>query len=159
MNHRSHVRSRLSLSLATIAAAAAICSSAAIAQTPASFVLDVPAKLVPVPATVSPQLQKIIGLPLRTNWNVLPKTGEEWKPVADAGAAATIKNLPGISERLKVKVEKTTMNGARVFVVTPDVIAPNNRNRVLVHVHGGCYVLNPAMAALPEAMIMAGFGT
>jgi hypothetical protein len=33
-------------------------------------------------------MAKIIGLPLRTNRNVLPKTGEEWKPVADAGAAA-----------------------------------------------------------------------
>ena len=36
-----------------------------------------------------------VGAPLRTGWNVLPKTGEEWKPVADAGAAATIKNIPG----------------------------------------------------------------
>src|SRR3954470_16032262 len=47
--------------------------------------LDVPARSVPVPGTVSPQLAKIIGAPLRTNWNVLPKTGEEWKPVAEAG--------------------------------------------------------------------------
>src|SRR4051794_17514084 len=45
--------------------------------------LEVPARSVPVPTTVSPQLAKIIGAPLRTNWNVLPKTGEEWKPVAD----------------------------------------------------------------------------
>src|SRR4051812_43266089 len=106
MKHRSHLGGRVWLSLSTIAAATALCASTAIAQTPAPFVLDVPAKAVPVPATVSPQMQKIIGLPLRTNWNVLPKTGEEWKAVADAGAVGTIKNLPGISERLKVKVEK-----------------------------------------------------
>ncbi len=62
--------------------------------------LEVPARSVPVPTTVSPQMAKIIGAPLRTNWNVLPKTGEEWKPVADAGAAATIKNIPGMTERL-----------------------------------------------------------
>jgi monoterpene epsilon-lactone hydrolase len=128
------------------------------AQTANSPVLEVPAHSVPVPTTVSPQMAKIIGLPLRTNWNVLPKTGEEWKPVADAGAAATIKNIPGMTERLHVKVEKTTIDGVRAFVVTPEVIPPQNRNRLLIHVHGGCYVLNPGEAALPEAMFMAGFG-
>src|SRR4051794_27008280 len=120
--------------------------------------LDVPARSVPVPGTVSPQLAKIIGAPLRTNWNVLPKTGEEWKPVADAGAAATMKNIPGMMERLHVKVEKTTIDGVRAFIVTPDVIAPENKNRLLIQVHGGCYVLNPGEAALPEALFMAGFG-
>jgi acetyl esterase/lipase len=120
--------------------------------------LDVPARSVPVPTTVSPQMAKIIGAPLRTNWNLLPKTGEEWKPVADAGAAGTIKNVPGMMERLRVKVEKTTIDGVRAFILTPEVIAPENRNRLLIHVHGGCYVLNPGEAALPEALFMAGFG-
>src|SRR5216684_5195177 len=75
-------------------------SPAGHAQTAGAAMLEVPARSVPVPTTVSPQMAKIIGAPLRTNWNVLPKTGEEWKPVADAGAAATIKNIPGMTERL-----------------------------------------------------------
>src|SRR5216684_5942290 len=74
-------------------------SPAGHAQTAGAAMLEVPARSVPVPTTVSPQMAKIIGAPLRTNWNVLPKTGEEWKPVADAGAAATIKNIPGMTER------------------------------------------------------------
>jgi epsilon-lactone hydrolase len=133
-------------------------SPAGHAQTAGAAMLEVPARSVPVPTTVSPQMAKIIGAPLRTNWNVLPKTGEEWKPVADAGAAATMKNIPGMSERLHVKVEKTMIDGVRAFIVTPDVISPQNANRLLIHVHGGCYVLNPGEAALPEAMFMAGFG-
>src|SRR3979490_3221330 len=132
-------------------------SSAARAQSEAGM-RNVPARSVPVPSTVSPQMAKIIGLPLRTNWNLLPKTGEEWKPVADAGAAGTIKNLPGMMERLHVKVEKAAIDGVRAFVVTPDVIAPENKNRLLIHVHGGCYVLNPGEAALPKPPLMAGFG-
>jgi acetyl esterase/lipase len=119
-------------------------------QTADPAMLEVPARFVPVPTTVSPQMAKIIGAPLRTNWNVRPKTGDEWKPVADAGAAATIKNIPGMTERLHVQVERTTIDGVRAFVVTPDVIPPENRNRLLIHVHGGCYVLNPGEAALPE---------
>jgi len=138
--------------------AIALISIAAAVNSAQAQTLDVPARSVPVPGTVSPQLAKIIGAPLRTNWNVLPKTGEEWKPVAEAGAAATMKNIPGMMERLHVKVEKTTIDGVRAFIVTPDEIAPQNRNRLLIHVHGGCYVLNPGEAALPEALFMAGFG-
>src|ERR1700676_1817835 len=130
------------------------------AQTPSPTpgALEVPAKTIPVPTTVSPQLQKIIGAPLRSNWDIHPKTGEEWKPVADAGAAALVKNVPGMLERLKVKVEKTTIDGVRAYIVTPATIAPENRNRQLIHMHGGCYVLNPGEAGLPEAISMAGFG-
>jgi monoterpene epsilon-lactone hydrolase len=158
MKHYLRFSGRTLLGLAYIGVAATVFDSTAIAQTAVSVPLDVPARVVPVPTTVSPQMQKIIGAPLRTNWNVLPKSGDEWKPVADAGAAATIKNIPGISERLHVKVENTTMNGVKVFIVTPEVIAANNRNRVLIHMHGGCYVLNPGQASLPEALFMAGFG-
>src|SRR5215218_9567276 len=120
--------------------------------------LEVPARVVPVPNTVSPEMQKLIGAPLRTNWNIQPTTGEEWKPVAEAGAAALIKNVPGMLERLKVKVEKTAIDGVRAFIVTPETIRPENRNRLLIHMHGGCYVLNPGEASLPEAIFMAGLG-
>ena len=145
--------------IAVLCAAIEITGSVAVrAQNADAPMLQVPARAVPVPSDVSPQMAKIIGMPLRTGWDVLPKTGEEWKPVADAGAAGTIKNVPGMMERLHVKVEKTVIDGVRAFVVTPDVIPPENRNRLLIHVHGGCYVLNPGEAALPEAMFMAGFG-
>jgi acetyl esterase/lipase len=149
---------------ATKVGAAALCCAAVgaagpgHAQTTNPPVLEVPAHSVPVPSTVSPQMAKIIGLPLRANWNVLPKTGEEWKPVAEADAAATLKKIPGMTERLHVKIEKTVIDGVRAFVVTPDAIPAQNRDRLLIHVHGGCYVLSPGEAALPEAMFMAGFG-
>ncbi|WP_213738559.1 alpha/beta hydrolase [Bradyrhizobium sp. dw_411] len=144
--------------LGLFVSASVFAAAPAIAQTPASGPIDVPAKTIQVPTTVSPQLQKIIAMPLRSNWNLLPKTGEEWKPVADAGAAALVKNVPGMLERLKVKVEKTTIDGVRAYIVTPETVAPENRNRQLIHMHGGCYVLNPGEAGLPEAIFMAGFG-
>src|SRR5262249_51107984 len=135
--------------LPMLMAATGLLTYATQAQTPAGGALEVPAKTLQVPTHVSPQEQKLIGLPLRTNWNIQPKTGEEWKPVAEAGAAALIKLVPGMMERLHVKVEKTTIDGVRAFIVTPETIAPENANRVLVHMHGGCYVLNPAEAGLP----------
>jgi acetyl esterase/lipase len=149
-----------SVSFAVVAAIVSgiVTPSASFGQTAALAPRDVPARSIPVPTDVSPQMRNIIALPLRQGWNVLPKTGDEWKAAADAGAAATAKLLPGMRERLHVKVESTTIDGVRAFIVTPDVIPPENRNRLLVHVHGGCYLLSPGEAATPEAIFMAGFG-
>jgi epsilon-lactone hydrolase len=132
--------------------------SATRSQTAQMEVLQVPAKSVPVPDTVSPQMAKIIGMPLRKGWDVLPKTGEEWIPIVQATAGTTKRNLAGMQERLHVQVEKTTIDGVRAFILTPEIIPPQNKNRILLHMHGGCYVLNPGEAGLPEALFMAGFG-
>ena len=49
---------------------------------------DVPAKKLPVPATVSPQMQTLIAAPLTPTWNVIPNTADEWKQQVNEGAAA-----------------------------------------------------------------------
>jgi acetyl esterase/lipase len=46
----------------------------------------------------------------------------------------------------------------RVFIVTPEIVKAENQNRVVIHMHGGCYILNPREAGLPEAVLLAGFG-
>jgi acetyl esterase/lipase len=120
--------------------------------------MQVPARSVPVPTTVSPQLQKLISAPINPGWNAAPQSDAEWKALADGGAAAAIRNLSGMRERLHVKVEPQTLDGVKVYVITPEVIPPRNRNRVLVHLHGGCYVFGPGEAATTEAVLMAGFG-
>ena len=117
-----------------------------------------PARAVPAPATVSLEMQKIIGAAPRPHMKLRPKTAEEWKSLVDALTAATSSILPGMCDRLRVKFEKTTLDGVRAFTVTPEDLAPENRNRLLVHVHGGCNVLSPGEAGLPEAILMAGFG-
>ena len=49
------------------------------------------------------------------------------------------------------------IDGVHVYRVTPETIPARDAKRLLIHVHGGCYVLNPGEAALPEAVLMAGF--
>jgi acetyl esterase/lipase len=118
----------------------------------------VPARTIPVPDTVSPQIQKLIAAPLIPTWNVIPKTNEEWKAQVDAGATAMVKNLPAMRELLHVKVEPITIDGVKAFSVTPETIPPENRNRLLIHIHGGCYVSFPGESGTAEAIMMAGFG-
>jgi len=51
-----------------------------------------------------------------------------------------------------------TIAGVNCYILTPDNIPEQNRNRLLVHVHGGGYVFAPAESATREAILMAGFG-
>ncbi len=120
--------------------------------------LAVPSKTLPVPtAEISPGMQAFIGRPLNPDWNKLWKTGAQWRTAADKQAAATVKTIPGMLERLHVKIEPATIDGVRVHVVTPDEIPAANRDKLLIHVHGGCYTLFPGLSGATEAIMMAGF--
>lgn len=119
---------------------------------------ELPARSIPVPDTVSPQLQKLIAMPIPPNWRDFPKTDEEWKKRVDAAAAARVRSLPALRDQLHVKTEPTTIDGVPAFIVTPETIPPENRNRLLIHVHGGCYVFFPGESGTVEAIFMAGFG-
>ena len=136
----------------------ALASTASYAQSYKNQPLQVPAKSLPVPTDVSPEMQKLIAAPRNPNWDHLWKTGEEWRKAADAQAAKAVQALPALRQRLHVSVKADTIDGVRVFIVTPDVIAPEHRDKVLIHVHGGCYVLFPGESGTSEAIMMAGFG-
>jgi epsilon-lactone hydrolase len=144
--------------LALFVAAITLLAPYAMAQTPTPGSREVPAKTVPVPDTVSPQMQTLIAAPLNPTWNVIPKTAEEWKAQVDASAAAIMRELPALREELRVKVEPRTIDGVKAYMLTPEVIPPQNRNRLLVHVHGGCFVSFPGESGTLEAVYMAGFG-
>jgi monoterpene epsilon-lactone hydrolase len=150
MRTQSRLIDRLPLGLA--------CVAIAIAQTPAPGPRNLPARTIPVPSTVSPQIQKLIAAPLTPTWNVIPKTAEGWKAQVDAGAAAIVQTLPALRQQLRVQVEPLTISGVKAYRVTPQDIPPENRNRLLIHVHGGCYVSNPGESGTSEAIYMAGFG-
>ena len=47
--------------------------------TPTHDAREVPARSIPVPDTVSPQLQAIIARPHDPNFNIAPETTAEWK--------------------------------------------------------------------------------
>jgi acetyl esterase/lipase len=103
-------------------------------------------------------MQKLIAAPLSPTWNVIPKTAEEWKAQVDAGAAAAMLTLPALRKELGVTVEPLMVGGVKAHMVTPRSITPENRNRLLIHVHGGCYVSFPGESGTTEAIFMAGFG-
>lgn len=94
----------------------------AVGQAFASGAREVPAMMVPVPDTVSRQMQMLIGAPLSPTWNVIPNTVEEWKAQVDASAAAIMSGLPALREALGVRVEPMTIDGVKAHRVTPQAV-------------------------------------
>jgi acetyl esterase/lipase len=126
------------------------------AQTPAAR--EAPGRSLPVPSSVSPEMQKIIGAPPSPVWNFVGKSNEEWKTFIDNAAAGVARGLPAKREALHVKVEPTTIDGVKGYIVTPEVMPPNHADKLLIHVHGGCYASLGGEAATDEALFMAGLG-
>jgi len=118
---------------------------------------EVPARLIPVPDTVSPQMQAIIAQPINADWTDVPKTVDEWKSIVEKARQRVVADLPRLREAFGVTVQPTTLGGVKAFVVTPREIPRRNRDRVLLHLHGGVRVFNPGEAGTREAILMAGF--
>jgi acetyl esterase/lipase len=107
---------------------------------------------------VSAELQKLIGNPYPSHFNADPKTAQEWKDLINARAKLGASGVPAMKEKLGVTVEPATIGGVKCFIVTPRTIPDANRNRLLVHVHGGGYVFGPGEAGLSEALLLSGIG-
>jgi epsilon-lactone hydrolase len=62
-----------------------------------------------------------------------------------------VQTLPALRGALNVKVEPTTFDGVKAFIVAPETIPPDNRNRLLIHVHG-CYASFACESGTAEAI-------
>jgi len=119
----------------------------------------VPARVIPVPTNeVSSPMQAIIEGGYMPLFNADPRDAAEWTEAVNRLAEPVIAGLPTLKEKLGVSVQRTKIAGVNAFIVTPESMPPRNRKRVLVHVHGGAYVMNPGEAGLPEAILLSGFG-
>ncbi|MGH6981148.1 MAG: hypothetical protein ACREFC_08055, partial [Stellaceae bacterium] len=118
-----------------------------------------PARDIPVPTDdVSPLEQKIIAGPYLPIFNAHPRNAAEWKELVNRLAEMGAKTIPALAEKFHVTVTPTVIAGVKCYIVEPKDIPARNRNRLLVHVHGGGYVLGPGLSATREAILLAGFG-
>ena len=142
------------LAALTIAVTAALFSSQILAE---QSVRHLPERDVTVPDTVSPSMQAVIGRPLSPIWREHPKSADDWKVLITRTAEARLATLPDLRERLGAKVEPTVIGGVKAYLVTPGSLPEGNRNRLLVHLHGGGYVFFPGESGTGEAIMTAGY--
>ena len=118
----------------------------------------IPARTIPTPTTVSPELQRIIAAPWDGSEGPMTLTDADWKTLRKRGDDAQAQALQTTKQQLGVSVTAEKIAGVQAYRVKPAAIAPENRNRILVHVHGGAYVFGGGEAAAGEAVLMAHFG-
>jgi epsilon-lactone hydrolase len=147
----------LAAGAAALPASAAQVVHKAAAQAVAAGPREVPARTLPVPEHVSPQMRAVIGRSPNPNFIVTPQTTAEWKARVDEAARGVVAALPRLRESLGVTVEPSSIGAVKAYAVTPKSVPDANRDRVLLHLHGGVRVLNPGEAGTREAIMMAGF--
>ncbi len=118
----------------------------------------VPARRLPIPSDVSPQLRSIAANPPPADYDKWPTSIEGWAPRQHASEMNGARTAAEMATRLNVTVSSRIMGGVTVFDVLPETVAPENNNRLLIHLHPGCYALGGGTAAAVEAILMAGLG-
>lgn len=151
------VAARLAAGLGTGAAAGlAAAPAAARSGTPAAR--EIPAHPLPVPDTVSPEMEPVVGADLPANWSYVPDGAEAWRKMQQASTEGAGPILDEIREKLGVTVTQREIAGVPCFVSMPNTLPERNRGRMLMHLHGGGYVLFPGLIGAGEGMMMAGYG-
>jgi acetyl esterase/lipase len=102
-------------------------------------------------------MQAVMSQPPNPGFAVAPKTIDEWKKKVEDSAAPVLAALPKLRETLGVALQPTTLGAVKGFTLTPKSVVPANRNRLLIHLHGGVRVLFPGESGTREATLMAGF--
>ncbi|TQI80877.1 acetyl esterase/lipase [Serratia fonticola] len=111
----------------------------------------------PVPDTASPQLQALIATP-PANWDVHPKSAQEWQAWTGEFNTAVAKTLPSLRQQFGVTSTASQLAGVPIFTLMSRTLPAENSDRVLLNLHGGGYVLGAGEAGTVEAVYMAGIG-
>jgi monoterpene epsilon-lactone hydrolase len=119
---------------------------------------DVAARTLPVPTTVSPELQRAISASAeasRTSPEAAPRTPDEWATMIAASQAFGERRLAAILTRYPARIVELELGGVTVREILPPDLDPSSSQRVLLHFHGGAYVVYGGRAGLSEAVLMA----
>ena len=123
-----------------------------------SLALTLHEREIPVPSTVSDRMRENVARPYPADWLVKPMSLEEYTRVLNEANRGSDEKILALAKSADVTMEERTMAGVRVFMATPRNILPQNRDRLLIHVHGGGYVFFPGLIGAGEAIYMAHYG-
>ena len=120
--------------------------------------LEVPARVVPVPTSVSPEAQAVLAAG--------PMESQSYPPLDDVAAwhamiAATDSMVAerfaaaGLTAPEGFDIDEIAVDGVRVFVVTPSGIDPDDP-RVYLDIHGGAWIVGGGDVCRAMAIMTAG---
>ena len=119
---------------------------------------SIPARLIPTPRTVSPQLADSIAAAATApvlDFSRSPQSAEHWRAYAAASNAVSLKRVSVIRARFPAETVERQIAGVTIREITPSSLDPANAGRLLIHLHGGGYVLSGGEAGLGEGILGA----
>ena len=106
------------------------------------------------PDTVSVELKEAIRSSL-DSFASRPATLADMKKFEEAARPRVEGFVRELADRFQVDITPLELAGVRVHVVTPREILPADRDKVLMHLHGGGYTLFGGLWGVGEAVYMA----
>ena len=148
------------MKLFSTVACGALLSFPAVATATDLLPRDIPAKVLPArTADISPGMQAFVGpLSIPTGTSCGRRAKERARAFANGQAAATVETIRHAGAPACQIRGRDHRWRSRLHPHAQQRFHQENKDKVLIHLHGGCYVLNPSEAGLPEALLMAGFG-
>jgi|AP95_1055475.scaffolds.fasta_scaffold02556_1 acetyl esterase/lipase len=119
---------------------------------------NIASRLLPPPAAASEALSSSIAStpqPTPPPPGMMPQTPEQWEAFIEQATSAQTIPLETLAQMSNTTIEKQQLAGVTVYSVTPDTIAPEHKDHLFLHVHGGGYVILGGDAAPSEAATIA----
>ena len=118
--------------------------------------LHVPARDIPIPSTVSAAAQAILAMPKRPIPPYPPVEDlQAWRNLANGMNQAMLPVFEARAAHVVADVEELSVEGVRVFSVTPQGVALDARN-IFLDIHGGAYIVGFGECCRAEAIALAG---
>ena len=114
---------------------------------------SVPSKVIAVPPTISPELAEVVAQPLPSI--DIPQTEENWRAIQTQLDNARSDRTRLTAKALGAKITELVIAGVTCYRVEPKEVPLLNQDRMLVHLHGGAYVLGRRIGAAQDAVLVA----
>lgn len=114
----------------------------------------------PVPETVSSEAQQRLSQPIPMELNTVPAptSTEQWLEIIEGSNAGFKPVVDALANSDNITIEKTTIAGVTVRIITPNSIPADRAEKLLINLHGGGYAMLGGDLSIMEAVGMAQAG-
>lgn len=116
-----------------------------------------PAKTIPVPPDLDPEMATAVAAPYSPLWGMDAADDNGWRALVKAFDEARIAPLEPLRTHLRVSITVHPMGGIQAFMLKPAQVTPERQGRLIIHLHGGGFMLGNGEAGTFEATLLAGF--
>ena len=119
--------------------------------------LQLPARSIPVPTTISPEAQAFLagGLPIAPP-DISHTDKDAWRAYVAQAEAMMEPIMAARSNAMPATISEHRLSNATLYEITPDVIADADADKAILHTHGGGFIFGggrlAAYAAIPMSL-------